>query len=63
MDDSFSNEGEKTVTDLFEHIDGICLRTLVVAFDIFGEVSVAQLLNNIVIFGTLHDIVKGDDVI
>lgn len=63
MDDSFTDEGQKTIANLLEHIDGICLRTLVVAFDIFGEVPVAQLLNYIVVFGTLHDIVKGDDVI
>jgi hypothetical protein len=36
---------------------------LVVAFDLLGDVSVAELLDDVVIFGALHDVVEGHHVV
>ena len=41
MDDAFADEGQKAIADLSKHIDGFGLRTVVVAFDVLGEVAVA----------------------
>lgn len=62
MDDAFADECEEAVADLAEHFDGICLWVMVVAFDIFGEVAIAKFLDDVVVFGALHDVVEGDDV-
>jgi hypothetical protein len=36
---------------------------LVAAFDVFGEVAVAELLDDVIVFAALHDIVETDDVV
>ena len=62
MDDALLDEGEEAVADLPKHIDRLLLITLVAAFDVLGEVAIAELLNDVVIFGALHDVVEHDDI-
>lgn len=63
MDDPLSDQSKKSVTYLLQHLYCFYLRTIVSSFDILGQISIAQFLDNIVIFGALHDIVEGDYVI
>lgn len=62
MDDTLFDECEKPITDLSEHFDSLFFRSMVSFFDIFGEISITQLLDDIVIFGWLHDIMEHDDI-
>ncbi len=63
VDDAFLDEGQEAVADLPEHVDGFRFLALVVAFDLLGDVSVAELLDDVVIFGALHDVVEGHHVV
>ena len=58
MDDTLFDKSQETVANLPQHIDSLLLGPLVALFDIFGEVPVAELLDNVVIFGALHDVVE-----
>jgi hypothetical protein len=62
MDDAFFDECQEAVANLSQHFDGFFFWSLVASFDIFAEISVAELLNDVVIFGAFHHIVEHDDI-
>lgn len=63
MDDAFSDKGEKAGTNLFEDIDAYILREVFSMFNDLRKVAVAQLLDDIVVLGTLHNIVEADSIV
>jgi hypothetical protein len=60
VDDSFSNKGKKSSTNLFEDIDTYILGEVFSMFNDLRKVAVAQLLYDIVVLGTLHNIVEAN---
>lgn len=62
MDDAFSYEGQKTITNLSEHVDRIVFVILLAGLHELADIAIAKFLNNVVIFAALHDVNKLDDV-
>lgn len=56
MNDAFANEGYKPVDDLLEKVDCCCFGDILVVADVFFKVTVAELLDDVVVVGTLHDL-------
>lgn len=63
MDDALLDKSEEAVADLPKHVNWLLLIALVATFDVLGEIPITELLNDVVIFGTLHDVVEHDDIL
>jgi len=63
MDNAFFDEGQEAVTNLPEHLDCFRFWALVEALDLLGEVSVAELLDDVVVLAAFHDVVEADYVL
>lgn len=63
MDDSFLDQRQKSITNLPQQLDCQFFRMLDSRLDVGGQVSIAQLLYNIVIFAALHHVIEAYDVI
>lgn len=62
MHDTLSYEDQKSIYDLSEHIYRLFFWELFTRFHKARYISITKLLNNIIVFATLHDIYKPDDV-
>lgn len=62
MYDTLPDEGHEAITDLCEHIDTIFLIHLSAGFHDFGDVAIAKLLDDVVVFAAFHDVDELDDV-
>jgi hypothetical protein len=63
VDDTLANEGDKAIADLPEQAKGFGLGDLRVRVDVFLEVAVADLLNDVVVVAALHDVQHADHVV
>ena len=59
MNDAFLHECQKPVADLFEDIDGFLLGHGSTVGDELFEITVALLLNDVVVVGAFHNFVDG----
>ena len=56
MDDSFLYECYKAITNLLQYFDGVRLTDVLIFVDELFQIAVAYLLDDVVIFATLHDV-------
>lgn len=63
MDYAFFHQSQKALAYLRQSIDTVTLLQRLATLDNFGEITITQFFNDIVIFGTLHDIMEADDVL
>ena len=56
------SKGDEAVADLGEQSEGLGLCELGVGLEVLLEVGVAEFLHDVVVVGTLHDIIDLDDV-
>ena len=62
VDNTFSNKYQEPITNLGQHVDTKFLIELFFWHYDLGDISIAQFLNDVVIFATFHDVNKLDDV-
>ena len=62
MDNTLLDKSQEAVANLPQHINSLFLGPLVALFDVLGEVPITEFLNNVVIFGALHDIVEHNNI-
>lgn len=63
MNNSFSNQGQKPFTNLHQDINAVLFRKVLSWFNKLRQITIAEFLNDIVVFGSLHDIPKANYVI
>ena len=63
MDDSLLHQGEKSLTKLREDVHTVHFWEMLACFNEAGQIPIAQFLNDVVIFGTFHDVDKAHDVL
>lgn len=62
MHNSFLDKSNEAITDLLEKINGLILWYVWMLFNVMLKIAIADLLNDVVIMATLHDIKHFDDV-
>lgn len=62
MDDTLSDKSQKTITNLCQHVDAIVFAYLFFGLHNFSNISIAKLLDNVIVFATLHYVDKLNDV-
>ena len=62
MDNTFTDESQESVADLFQQIDGSVFVEFLFLVQEVLEVPVTQFLNDIIVVGTLHHVIQGDYV-
>jgi len=62
VDDALPDQREESVDDLLQDVDGLGLGGVRSDFQIFFEVGVAELLDDVVIVGAFHHLVDRHDV-
>ena len=63
MDDSLPDKGKKTTTNLLENIDADVFWKIFSMSNDLRQVTVAQLLDDIVVIGTLQNIIEADCIV
>jgi hypothetical protein len=63
MNDTFLDQSEKAVAYLPQHFDSLFLWMLQAWPDIAGKVTIAQLLDDVIVFAALHDIIKTNHIL
>jgi len=63
MDNSFLDERDKSITYLLQQTDGFFFLQFMLLSQLFLEVTVANLLDNIVIMAAFHNVNHTDDVL
>lgn len=63
MNYAFPDESEETSADLREYINALLLVHLLPLHNNFREVTVAELLNDVVVVGALHHVVESHRVL
>ncbi len=62
MYNTLSDQCQKPITNLRQHIDALIFINLFVGFHDFSDVAITKLLDDVVIFATFHNVDKLDDV-
>ena len=63
MNDTFTNEWNKSIDDLLEKIDSSGLADIGMVADVSFKVTIAEFLYDVVVVAALHDIHNLDDVL
>lgn len=63
MNNTFFNKGNKTITNLSQKRSSLFLRYLLIFFEITFEITIADLLNYVVVMTAFHNIHHLDDVL
>lgn len=64
VDDPLPNQCQKSITQLFQHIQGFLFWAFLTAhLDVFCKITVTKLLYDVIILAALHHIVKCYDII
>ena len=62
MDDAFLHQRHEAVGDVPQYLDSFGLGKRSVGGDEILELALAQFLDDVVVIGTLHDLIDGHDV-
>ena len=65
MDDTFLDEGKKSITDLSQQLDCLFLNKNSSRFSlkVMLKVCIAKLLYDVIVIGAFHDIIKSNNIL